>query len=72
MVIRVSISLVRSCSGRTLARINAPFTVSGDEIDNSQYAAISFDGGSDASTIALSGVNINGAEFAFSNKVTRS
>ena len=48
--------------------ISAPFTVSGNEIDNSQYAAISFDGGSDASTIALSGININGAEFAFSNK----
>ena len=48
--------------------ISAPFTVAGDEIDNSQYAAISFDGGSDASTLALSGININGAEFAFSNK----
>jgi hypothetical protein len=48
--------------------INAPFTVSGDEIDHSQYAAVSFDGGSDASNIALNGININGAEFAFSNK----
>jgi hypothetical protein len=50
--------------------INAPFTVSGDEIDNSQYAAISFDGGNSVATIAMSGININGAAFAFSNKVT--
>src|SRR5579883_381238 len=49
--------------------INAPFTVSGDEIDNSQYAAISFDGGNPISTVSMNGVNINGAEFAFSNKV---
>ncbi len=49
--------------------INAPFTVSGDEIDNSQYAAISFDGGNPISNIALSNINISGAEFAFSNKV---
>ena len=49
--------------------INAPFTVSGDEIDNSLFAAIQFDGGNAASTIAMSSVNINGAEFAFSNKV---
>ena len=50
--------------------INAPFTVSGDEIDNSQYAAISFDGGNPISTVSMNGVNINGAEFAFSNKVS--
>jgi len=50
--------------------INAPFTVSGDEIDHSQYAAISFDGGNPISTIAMNGVNISGAEFAFSNKVS--
>ena len=49
--------------------ISAPFTVSGDEIDNSNFAAISFDGGNPTSTIALSNININGAEFAFSNKV---
>lgn len=49
--------------------INAPFTVSGDEIDNSQYAAISFDGGNPISTVSMNGVNISGAEFAFSNKV---
>ena len=49
--------------------INAPFTVSGDEIDNSQYAAISFDGGNPISTVTMNGVNISGAEFAFSNKV---
>ncbi len=49
--------------------INAPFTVSGDEIDNSQYAAISFDGGNPVSNLALSNINISGAEFAFSNKV---
>ena len=49
--------------------ISAQFTVSGDEIDNSQYAAVSFDGGSDVGTLALNGININGAEFAFSNKV---
>jgi Predicted solute binding protein len=49
--------------------INAPFTVSGDEIDHSQYAAISFDGGNPVSNVAMDGVNINGAEFAFSNKV---
>ncbi len=49
--------------------ISAPFTVSGDEIDNSQYAAISFDGGNPTGTIAFNGVNINGAEFAFSTKV---
>jgi len=49
--------------------INAPFTVSGDEIDNSQYAAISFDGGNPISNVAMNGVNISGAEFAFSNKV---
>ena len=50
--------------------INAPFTVSGDEIDNSQYAAISFDGGNPISTVSMNGVNISGAEFAFSNKVS--
>jgi hypothetical protein len=50
--------------------INAPFTVSGDEIDNSQYAAISFDGGNPISNVAMNGVNISGAEFAFSNKVS--
>ena len=49
--------------------ISAPFTVSGDEIDNSQYAAISFDGGNPTSNVAMNGVNISGAEFAFSNKV---
>ncbi|GLV53435.1 hypothetical protein KDH_02890 [Dictyobacter sp. S3.2.2.5] len=49
--------------------INAPFTVSNDEIDNSNYAAISFDGGNPISTVNLSNVNISGAEFAFSNKV---
>ncbi|GCE22289.1 malectin domain-containing carbohydrate-binding protein [Dictyobacter kobayashii] len=49
--------------------INAPFTVSGDEIDDSYFAAISFDGGNPISNIALSNININGAEFAFSNKV---
>jgi hypothetical protein len=49
--------------------MSAPFTVSGDEIDNSQYAAISFDGGNPTSTIAMSNVTISGAEFAFSNKV---
>src|SRR5258708_5622826 len=50
--------------------INAPFTVSGDEIDNSQYAAISFDGGNPISNVAMNGVNIVNAEFAFSNKVS--
>src|SRR5579875_2850293 len=50
--------------------INAPFTVSNDEIDNSQYAAISFDGGNPVSTVSMNGININGAEFAFSNKVS--
>jgi Malectin domain/Pectate lyase superfamily protein len=49
--------------------INAPFTVSNDEIDDSSYAAISFDGGNSVSNIAMNTVNINGAEFAFSNKV---
>jgi hypothetical protein len=49
--------------------INAPFTVSGDEIDNSQYAAISFDGGNSVATVAMSNITISGAEFAFSNKV---
>ncbi len=49
--------------------ISSPFTVAGDEIDNSNFAAISFDGGNPVSTITLSGVNISGAEFAFSNKV---
>ncbi len=49
--------------------INAPFTISGDEIDNSQYAAISFDGGNPVSTVAMNGININGAEFAFSSEV---
>ncbi|HEX4207009.1 MAG TPA: malectin domain-containing carbohydrate-binding protein [Ktedonobacteraceae bacterium] len=49
--------------------INAPFTVSGNEIDNSQYAAISFDGGNPISNVAMNGDNISGAEFAFSNKV---
>ncbi|HET8913678.1 MAG TPA: malectin domain-containing carbohydrate-binding protein [Ktedonobacteraceae bacterium] len=49
--------------------ISAPFTVSGDEIDNSQYAAISFDGGIPISNVAMSGINISNAEFAFSNKV---
>jgi hypothetical protein len=51
------------------AALSAPFTVSGDEIDNSQYAAVSFDGGNAVNTVAMNGVNINGAEFAFSNKV---
>ncbi|MEO6888513.1 MAG: malectin domain-containing carbohydrate-binding protein, partial [Ktedonobacteraceae bacterium] len=51
------------------AAINAPFTVSGDEIDNSQYAAISFDGGNPISNVTMNGINISGAEFAFSNKV---
>ncbi len=50
--------------------INAPFTVSSDEIDNSQYAAISFDGGNPISNVAMNGVKISGAEFAFSNKVS--
>ena len=50
-------------------QINTPFTISGDEIDNSQYAAISFDGGNPISTLNFNGVNINGAAFAFSNKV---
>src|SRR5260370_41594006 len=49
--------------------INAPFTGAGDEIDNSQYAAISFDGGNPISNVAMNGVNIVNAEFAFSNKV---
>ncbi len=50
--------------------INAPFTASGDEIDNSNFAAISFDGGNPISTISMNGITINGAEFAFSNKVS--
>ncbi len=50
-------------------QITTPFTISGDEIDNSQYAAISFDGGNPISTLNFNGVNINGAAFAFSNKV---
>ena len=50
--------------------ISAPFTVSGDEIDNSQYSAISFDGGNSISTVSMNGINISGAEFAFSNKVS--
>jgi hypothetical protein len=50
--------------------INAPFTVTGNEIDNSQYVAISFDGGNPISTIAMNNININGSEFAFSNKVS--
>ncbi|HTK06852.1 MAG TPA: malectin domain-containing carbohydrate-binding protein [Ktedonobacteraceae bacterium] len=53
----------------------APFTVSNDEIDNSLYAAISFDGGAGAvggpspNGVTMSGINIANAEFAFSNKV---
>ncbi len=50
--------------------ISATFTVSNVEIDNSQYAAISFDGGNPISTVNMNGVNISGAEFAFSNKVS--
>jgi len=50
--------------------INAPFTVSGDEIDNNQYQAISFDGGSTISNVAMNGINISGAQFAFSNAVS--
>src|SRR5579871_5670675 len=50
--------------------ISAPFTVSGDEIDNSQYAAISFDGGNSVNTVSMNGININNAAFAFSNKVS--
>jgi hypothetical protein len=50
-------------------QISAPFTVSNDEIDNSKYAAISFDGGNPTGTIAFNGVNINGAEYAFYNAV---
>jgi parallel beta-helix repeat protein len=50
--------------------IDAPITVTNDEIDNSLYAAISFDGENPASTITMNGVNIANAEFAFSNKVT--
>ena len=49
--------------------ISAPFTVSNDEIDNSNFAAISFDGGNPTGTIAFNNVNISNAEFAFSNKV---
>ncbi|WP_170293227.1 malectin domain-containing carbohydrate-binding protein [Thermogemmatispora aurantia] len=51
--------------------MNATFTVSNVEIDNSQYMAISFDGGNPISTINMNGVNISGAEFAFSNKVSQ-
>jgi hypothetical protein len=47
--------------------INAPFTVSGLEIDNSQYQAISFDGGNPVSTVSMNGINIVNAQFAFSN-----
>jgi hypothetical protein len=50
--------------------INAPFTVSGDEIDNSLYVAISFDGGNTISNVAMSNINISNSEFAFSNKVS--
>ncbi len=50
--------------------ISAPFTVSSDEIDNSQYAAISFDGGNSISNVAMNGINISVADFAFSNKVS--
>lgn len=50
--------------------INAPFTVSNDEIDSSNFAAISFDGGNSISTLTMNGIHINGAEFAFSNKVS--
>ncbi|GHO96330.1 hypothetical protein KSF_063780 [Reticulibacter mediterranei] len=50
--------------------INAPFTVTGNEIDNSQYVAISFDGGNPISTIAMNNINISASEFAFSNKVS--
>ena len=50
--------------------IDASFTVSGDEIDNSQYQAISFDGGNSISNVAMNGINISGAEFAFSNAVS--
>lgn len=49
--------------------ISALFTVSNDEIDNSNFAAISFDGGNPTSSIAFNTVNISNAEFAFSNKV---
>jgi len=49
--------------------LSAPFTVSSDEIDHSQYAAISFDGGNSVSTVSMNGINISGAAFAFSNKV---
>ncbi|HEX7735599.1 MAG TPA: malectin domain-containing carbohydrate-binding protein, partial [Ktedonobacteraceae bacterium] len=49
--------------------ISAPFTVSNDEIDNSLYVAISFDGGNPVSNVAMSSINISGSEFAFSNKV---
>jgi Malectin domain len=50
--------------------MNATFTASGLEIDNSQYAAIQFDGGNSISNVAMSDINISGAEFAFANKVS--
>lgn len=50
--------------------ISAPFTVDQVEIDNTLFAAISFDGGNSIGNIALSNVNISGAQFAFSNKVS--
>ncbi|MBX5450881.1 hypothetical protein [Thermogemmatispora sp.] len=51
--------------------ISATFTVFSVAIDNSQYMAISFDGDNSISTVNMNGVNINGAEFAFSNKVSQ-
>jgi hypothetical protein len=50
--------------------ISASFTVSGNEIDNSQYQAISFDGGNPISNVAMNNINISGADFAFSNAVS--
>jgi hypothetical protein len=50
--------------------INSPFTISGNEIDNSLFGAIQFDGGNAFATATMSDTNINGAEFAFVDKST--
>ncbi len=50
--------------------INSPFTIAENEIDDSLFGAIQFDGGNAFATATMSNDNINGAEFAFVDKVT--
>jgi Malectin domain/Pectate lyase superfamily protein len=45
--------------------INTPITASNIEIDDSMYAAIQFDGTNSVGTVAMSNINVNGAEFVF-------